>query len=99
MAFDNEKHTRDQGSFHRPTGIGIHLEELRPLTAAVLNESVNTGQIVATSLENGPDNNEGNNDGNNTEKTNISYTAKKNFAQGEHLFSILLLLISTENQN
>jgi hypothetical protein len=85
MAFDNEKHRRDHGSFHRPTGIVVPLEELRPLTA--VGESANNELIVASSSGNAQDNNGGNdNEGFNNEKSNISYTAKKNFSQGENLF-------------
>ena len=85
MPFDNEKPRRDQGAFHRPTGIVIPLEELRPLTAAV-GESANTNNelIIVSSSGNAQDNHNGGNEteGFNNEKSNISYTAKKNFSQG-----------------
>nr|CAH0101148.1 unnamed protein product [Daphnia galeata] len=85
MPFDNEKPRRDQGAFHRPTGIVIPLEELRPLTAAV-GESANTNNelIIVSSSGNVQDNHNGGNEneGFNNEKSNISYTAKKNFSQG-----------------
>ncbi|EFX81352.1 ninjurin-1-like [Daphnia pulex] len=82
MAFDNEKHRRDQGAFHRPTGIVVPLEELRPLTEAGEGANNNELMIVATVSGNTQDNNNGENDGFNNNKGNISYTAKKNFSQG-----------------
>ena len=92
MPFDNEKPRRDQGAFHRPTGIVIPLEELRPLTAAV-GESANTNNelIIASSSGNAQDNHNGGkeNEGFNNEKSNISYTAKKNFSQGMKVYCIL----------
>jgi hypothetical protein len=85
MAFDNEKHRRDQGAFHRPTGIVVPLEELRPLTQVGEGANNNGLMIVATVSGNTQDNNNGeNNDGFNNNKGNISYTAKKNFSQGEN---------------
>lgn len=85
MAFDNEKHRRHEGAFHRPTGIVVPLEELRPLTEAGEGANNNELMIVATvSGNNTQDNNNGENDGFNNNKGNISYTAKKNFSQGEN---------------
>lgn len=90
MPFDNEKPRRDQGAFHRPTGIVIPLEELRPLTATV-GESANTNNemIIVSSSGNAQDNNNEGNEGFNNEKSNISYTAKKNFSQGIKVYWLI----------
>ncbi len=84
MAFDHEKHRRDQGAFHRPTGIVVPLEELRPLTEVGEGANNNELMIVATVSGNTQDNNNGENDGFNNNKGNISYTAKKNLSHGEN---------------
>ena len=83
MAFDNETHKRDQGAFHRPTGIVVPLEELRPLTTVGESEN-NELMIIATSSRNAQDKNNGGNGGFDNDRSNISYTAKKNFSQGEN---------------
>lgn len=74
---NNERRRGDQDFNHRPTGIVIPLEELKPLTSG--DEPINE-LIVATSARNANDIT-GVEDSLNNNR-NINYTAKKNFSQG-----------------
>ncbi|KAK4015663.1 hypothetical protein OUZ56_030637 [Daphnia magna] len=74
---NNERRRGDQDFNHRPTGIVIPLEELKPLTSG--DEPINE-LIVATSARNANDIT-GVEDSLNNNR-NINYTTKKNFSQG-----------------
>lgn len=87
---NNERRRGDQDFNHRPTGIVIPLEELKPLTSG--DEPINE-LIVATSARNANDIT-GVEDSLNNNR-NINYTAKKNFSQGETLNLKIQIRIKT----
>lgn len=74
---NNERRRGDQDYTHRPTGIVIPLEELKPLTSG---DEPNNELVIATSARN---TNDIIGDGSKN-NANINYTAKKNFSQGEN---------------